>query len=203
MLLLVCFAVLLCVFRAVKPLPIPLENEVNPEELGEYLEGDIIVNVAVTRNGVLNGTLRWHEGLVPFLIDDAHLRDARKMIVDAMEEYHKKTCIRSVSPKTHTHTHTKKVIDHSTPVFYLFRFRPKMDNDTDYIVITNTNSGCWSSVGKQGGRQSVNLQGNVCLRNQIGTAIHEMMHALGFTHEQNRYERDDYVDVLWENIKPG
>lgn len=85
----------------------------------------------------------------------------------------------------------------------MFRFRPKIENDTNYIVITNSNSGCWSSVGKQGGRQSVNLQGNMCLRNQIGTAIHELMHALGFTHEQNRYERDDYVEILWENIKSG
>lgn len=58
-------------------------------------------------------------------------------------------------------------------------------------------------MGRQGGRQSVNLQGGVCLKNQIGTAIHELMHALGFTHEQNRYERDDFVHVLWENIKPG
>lgn len=90
-----------------------------------------------------------------------------------------------------------------TSCFIIFRFRPKTENDTDYIVITNTNSGCWSSVGKQGGRQSVNLQANLCLRDQIGIAIHELMHALGFTHEQNRYERDDYVTVLWENIKSG
>lgn len=83
----------------VQSLPI-VDDEVNPEELGEYLEGDIVV--VNTRNGVLNGSLRWGEGVVPFVIDDAHLRDSKKMIIDAMEQYHKKTCIRSVNKKKST-----------------------------------------------------------------------------------------------------
>lgn len=29
------------------------------------------------------------------------------------------------------------------------------------------------------------------------------MHALGFLHEQNRYERDDYVKINYDNIKPN
>jgi hypothetical protein len=38
---------------------------------------------------------------------------------------------------------------------------------------------------------------------QIGTAMHEMMHALGIFHEQSRGDRDKFVRVRWENIIRG
>ena len=38
-----------------------------------------------------------------------------------------------------------------------------------------------------------------------GTAeiLHEILHALGFIHEQSRPDRDLYVKVLWENVLPN
>lgn len=35
------------------------------------------------------------------------------------------------------------------------KFVPKKSTDEDYISIQSTNTGCWSSVGRVGGRQVI------------------------------------------------
>ena len=39
--------------------------------------------------------------------------------------------------------------------------------------------------------------------NSSATAMHELLHALGFWHEQARADRNLYVEVMWENILEG
>ncbi|KAF4517883.1 hypothetical protein B566_EDAN001837 [Ephemera danica] len=53
-------------------------------------------------------------------------------------------------------------------------FRPFRTGDLDYISIEKGTGGCFSSVGRVGGKQV------------IGTPIHELMHAVGFFHEQRK-----------------
>ena len=38
---------------------------------------------------------------------------------------------------------------------------------------------------------------------QHGVVLHELLHVLGMWHEQSRYDRDQYVWILWQNIAPG
>ena len=71
----------------------------------------------------------------------------------------------------------------------------------DYIDFVSTGSGCYSYVGRQGGRQVINLQNPKC--NSVGIIIHEIGHAIGFWHEQSRPDRDQYVDIHWNYIISG
>uniref|UniRef100_H2ZRW3 Metalloendopeptidase n=1 Tax=Latimeria chalumnae TaxID=7897 RepID=H2ZRW3_LATCH len=58
---------------------------------------------------------------------------------------------------------------------------------------------CWSYVGRSGSKQAVSLRKRGCLRR--GSIHHEINHALGIEHEHIREDRDQYVTVMYENIK--
>ncbi|CAK5063722.1 unnamed protein product [Meloidogyne enterolobii] len=61
-------------------------------------------------------------------------------------------------------------------------------------------NGCSSYVGKQEGDQYVSI-GEDC--DQFGIITHEVAHALGFFHEQSRWDRDQFVSVSLDNIRHG
>ncbi|KAF5900444.1 meprin A subunit beta-like, partial [Clarias magur] len=78
-------------------------------------------------------------------------------------------------------------------------FKP-WSGETNYISVFR-GSGCFSSVGnRQVGKQRLSI-GNNCDR--LATVEHEFLHALGFWHEQSRSDRDDYVNIMWDQIEAG
>ncbi|XP_057691798.1 hatching enzyme 1.2-like [Corythoichthys intestinalis] len=79
------------------------------------------------------------------------------------------------------------------------RFVPH-SGQRDYINIMSHN-GCYSYVGRRGYSQTLSLDRQGCMYHS--TVQHELLHALGFNHEQCRSDRDQHIRILWQNIQSG
>ncbi|XP_064095881.1 protein SpAN-like isoform X3 [Macrobrachium nipponense] len=127
------------------------------------------------RKGLVIKNMLWprERGLptVPYDIT-ADVENARDSILKAIENWEENTCL---------------------------VFRPAASTDSSYVRFV-TGIGCMSPVG----RITPYLAQNVTLGQgcyQPMTIIHELGHAIGFTHEMMRSDRNDYITVIKENIK--
>nr|XP_027211548.1 tolloid-like protein 2 [Penaeus vannamei] len=158
----------------------------DPIELAGLPEGDILPNpqVAITKKSgaqdknAVSETMRlWPDGVVPFQFSSAFLflPLERYLIRQVMEDISRHSCAQFVE-RTH---------------------------EVDYIKIVYDRDKCYSHIGRVGGPQPVSL-GFFCVRWwDQGTIYHELLHSLGFFHEHNRPDRDNYVEILWDNISSG
>uniref|UniRef100_A0A4X2K833 Meprin A subunit n=1 Tax=Vombatus ursinus TaxID=29139 RepID=A0A4X2K833_VOMUR len=88
--------------------------------------------------------------------------------------------------------------------FEMFRLKSCVDfkpyeGEETYIIFQEFN-GCWSMVGDQQTGQNLSI-GRGCDYKAI--VEHEILHALGFYHEQSRSDRDEYVNIWWDEIISG
>lgn len=116
----------------------------------------------------------WSRAIIPYVIDDLHFDDIERFYIEAtMREINSSTCVKFI-PRT---------------------------VEPNYVFVRFNSLECRSKVGFANiGRQIVTLNRHCMNRNGI---LHELLHVLGFFHEQNRQDRDDYVIIHWDNIKTG
>ena len=141
------------------------------------IEGDIAVPKVLTKS-LGEANKQWPGGIVPYEIESAYSLDERNVILAGMQLIM---------------TKTKNCIT----------FVPRDSSHSYWISIQGGLGGCWSYVGKsvRTGEQTLSLSRSGCVYK--GIVVHELGHALGFWHEQNRNDRDNYVKINYENIDPS
>ncbi|XP_051575939.1 meprin A subunit beta-like [Myxocyprinus asiaticus] len=78
-------------------------------------------------------------------------------------------------------------------------FKPRTAED--FYISVEKHEGCWSSIGRAVSSGQTLSIGDGCAKKTI--VEHEFLHALGFIHELSRYDRDNYVTIVYENIRKG
>jgi len=160
-----------CIFAS---LCIAAPTEEKDPMLGDHFQGDILLPEGKNvQNGIRGENYRWPDKTIPYVIDPNFSSSDKNVINNAIQEIRQKTCLKFVV----------------------------RSNQKDYVYIRKgaDNSGCNAHVGRQGGQQVVNLQANGCVYK--GIVGHELIHAIGFFHEQSRSDRDDYVTINYPNIQ--
>lgn len=163
--------------------PVLGQRTLNFEQKNGYalVEGDIIIGKmkdinspgAVIRPKI--GGARWPNGVVPFEISEDL-------------PFINKLAVMQAIAHLQTFTHLE---------FVEITSKNRKDHADFLSFIPAEGTSCSSHVGRQGGRQVINLAPRCNTMN----SVHEIGHAIGLWHEQSRADRNQYIRIVWNNIE--
>lgn len=82
------------------------------------------------------------------------------------------------------------------------KFQQRKNDEVHILINKAAGQGCYAIIGyrPQYSPIPVNLQSPECLAHS-GTIQHELLHVIGLMHEQSRTDRDQFVEIVWDNIE--
>ena len=150
--------------------------EVQSDETGAYVQiDDMRFRVDEARISGYTG-INWREGLFVY------------ELAPEVEN--------SPSYKTKFEQACKEVSSHAS-LTCVERSKAPNTRRSNYVFVRNDHEENSSGIGMQGGKQIMKIKSWT-----KGVIMHEILHALGWIHEHNRPNRNQYVEVNWEKIIP-
>lgn len=115
----------------------------------------------------------WPNATVFYLFDKSINQDvtAKNILTEAMQKIENVSCI---------------------------RFQPKTEESMNYVLMKKGRI-CSSKVGfRNDGAQPLIIDSNLC---SVGSIVHEMLHTLSFLHMHTAKNRDEFIEINWDNIR--
>lgn len=132
-----------------------------------------------SRNAIAIEDYLWPNGIIPFKFDDTYISMDRYNVFNAINIIEADTCIKFIETN-------------------------QTESQQHHIQFVKSENGCGAMIGfhPSKNKSSIVSLTKSCI-SQPGAIMHELLHVTGLFHHQCRYDRDDYIEILWENVDPS